>query len=141
MNAMIYPIRTNIMDVFESMERDFPEFRETENGYYLTVDLPGVNAANLDLQVEGNRLLINATRMREMVDKENFEQKISRTFLIPEHVDQDKIQANMEDGVLYLALPKHEKAKPRKIEISKTTGSSWKNLLGFGKPEVNTQLA
>ena len=41
-----------------------------------------------------------------------------RTFTLGDVIDREKISAKLEDGVLTLTLPKHEKTKPRKIEIS-----------------------
>jgi HSP20 family protein len=107
------------------------EFKETPEAFFLSMDLPGVNKSNLDIQVEGENLVINGTRKRVMPEGEPQEQKISRTFVLPKHVDVDKIQAHCEDGVLYLALPKLEQAKPKKIEINQGTEKfGWKKLLG-----------
>lgn len=106
------------------------DFKETENAYFMSIDLPGVNKSNLDIQVEGEHLFINATRKRGLSEKEENKQKISQTVLLPKMVDKEKVQAHCEDGVLYLALPKIEKAKAKKIEVSEGfKDSSWSNLL------------
>ncbi len=110
------------------------DFKETEQAYFMSVDMPGVNKSSLDIQVEGEQLLINATRKRGLIDGEENKQKISQTVLIPKMVDKEKVQAHCEDGVLYLALPKLEKAKPKKIEISEGfKNSTWSNLLSNDK--------
>ena len=110
------------------------DFKETEQAYFMSVDMPGVNKSSLDIQVEGEQLLINATRKRGLIDGEENKQKISQTLLIPKMVDKEKVQAYCEDGVLYLALPKLEKAKPKKIEISEGfKNSTWSNLLSNDK--------
>lgn len=160
MNATIYPMRNlhsrpvfwgvdrDLKEVIEAMEQVWTgvssatsDFRESEQGYFMSIDLPGVSKANLDIQLEGGKLIINATRKRDMLGADTAEQKISRTYVLPEHVDLEKIQAHHEDGVLYLALPKLEKARPKKIELSQgTNGTSWKNLLGFGKKETKNQV-
>lgn len=106
------------------------DFKETENTYFISIDLPGVNKSNLDIQVEGEHLFINATRKRGLSEKEENKQKISQTLILPKMVDKEKVQAHCEDGILYLALPKLEKAKAKKIEISEGfKDSSWANLL------------
>lgn len=109
---------------------DTPDFKETDQAYFMSLDMPGVNKDNLDVQVEDGRILIQASRKRAFVDGEGTQQKITRTLYIPELVDKDKIQAHCEDGVLYLALPKVEKAKPKKVKITENfDGGTWKNLL------------
>lgn len=120
------------------------EFKETDQAYFLSVDLPGVSQSNLDVQLEEEMLVINGTRKKSMLEGEGQEQKIHRSYVIPKNVDKDKIQAHCEDGVLYLALPKLEKARPKKIEITKgASKSSWKNLLSesiLGKKDSKPQL-
>jgi HSP20 family protein len=124
-----------VMDSIEnvwggSQMNSVSEFNETEKAYFMTLDLPGVNKTKLDVQVEGEQILITGFRKRTMGEKEESEQKITHQFLMPKYVDKDKIQAHLEDGVLYLALPKLEKAQPKKIEISQDADSSfWKKLL------------
>lgn len=120
------------------------EFKEADQAYFLSVDLPGVSQSNLDIQLEEETLVINATRKKSMFEGEGDEQKINRKYLIPKNVDKDKIQARCEDGVLYLALPKLEKARPKKIEITQgVSKGSWTNLLSEslqGKKDTKPQL-
>ena len=125
-------VMENIENVWEGITptSTATDFKETENAYFMSIDLPGVNKSNLDIQVEGEHLFINATRKRSLSEKEENKQKISQTLLLPKMVDKEKVQAHCEDGVLYLALPKLEKAKAKKIEISEGfKDSSWSNLL------------
>lgn len=114
----------------------FTDFQETEKAYLMSIDMPGVNKGNLKLEVEGENILINATRKRAFSDEGDKEQKISRTLLMPKEVDKDKIQARCEDGVLYLALPKTEKEKPKKVEVTEGFKDTiWSNLLGQNEKE------
>ena len=150
MKTTIFPMSNlHMRPAFWGVERDFKEvidtienvwsgtgthygheFKETDQAYFLSVDLPGVSQSNLDIQLEEETLIINATRKKSMLAGEGDEQKINQTYVIPKNVDKDKIQAHCEDGVLYLALPKLEKARPKKIEITQgATKGSWKNLL------------
>lgn len=122
----------NIENVWEGVSPNSgsTDFKETENAYFLSIDLPGVNKNNLSIHVEGEHLFINGTRKRGLSEKEESKQNISQTLLLPKMVDKEKVQAHCEDGVLYLALPKLEKAKAKKIEISEGfRDSSWSNLL------------
>lgn len=129
-------VMENIESVWEGTNSSFAltDLKETENAFFVSIDLPGINKNNLDIQIEGERLLINATRKRSLSENEDNKQNISRSVLLPKMVDKEKVQAHCEDGVLYLALPKLEKAKPKKIEISEGfKGSSWSNLLSDTK--------
>lgn len=150
MRTTIFPMRNfHVRPAFWGVDRDFKDvidnienvwegigssvtsdFKETDQAYFLSVDMPGVNKANLEIQAEDEHILINATRKRGWADSENNAQKVSKTVLIPKEVDMDKIQAHCVDGVLYLALPKIEKTKPKKIEITEGFNSTtWSNLL------------
>jgi HSP20 family protein len=147
---MFWGVDRDFKEVIDAMEQVWTgapaatsttAFRESEQGYFLSVDLPGVKRADLDIQLEGDRLVVSATRKKDMLGIEKDDQKLTRSFVLPEHVDTEKIEAHLEDGVLYLALPKLEKAKPKKIELTSAAGeSSWKNLLGFGKKEAKTEV-
>lgn len=126
MKPAFWGVDRDLKDVLETIDSVWngpaslaqSEFKETPETYFLSLDMPGVNKSTLDIQVDGERLSITGTRKRAMKDENDKEQKVSHEFVIPKDVDTDKIQAHCEDGVLYLALPKQEKAKPRKIEIS-----------------------
>jgi len=111
------------------------DFKETDQAYFMSIEMPGVNKKNLDIHVEGNQVLINAKRKNAFSkDDDKDVQEISRIVTIPKMVDKERIQAHCEDGMLYLALPKEEKAKPRKIEVSEGfKNTTWDNLLGQSK--------
>src|SRR5690348_3238429 len=91
--------------------------------FIVEFDLPGVNEDSLDLNVERNALTVRAERPeldqnREMVSAERPRGVFSRQLFLGENLDTDKIEASYNDGVLRLAIPVAEKAKPRRIEIS-----------------------
>ena len=141
----------DLKDVMDSIENVWEgigststttDFKETDQAYFMSIDMPGVSKSNLELQVEGEHILINATRKRALVEGEDNTQKITRTVLMPKEVDKEKIQAHCEDGVLYLALPKVEKAKPKKIEISEGfKNTTWNNLLSEKKETKKDTVA
>jgi HSP20 family protein len=94
-----------------------------ENEYLVEVEMPGVDKSGLEITVEGSELTITGRRKTEVPQGElcycesalaNFR----RMFELGPDVDTSKIQAQMEQGVLKLRLPKSEKAKPRKITIN-----------------------
>jgi HSP20 family molecular chaperone IbpA len=96
---------------------------ETDRDLTLLVDLPGVTAENLNIDLRENTLTL--TGDIEPFEKDNEEGllveyevgKYHRQFSLSNVIDQRKIDAKLTDGVLRLTLPKVEEAKPRKIEV------------------------
>ncbi|UQX12876.1 HSP20 family small heat-shock protein [Candidatus Mycobacterium methanotrophicum] len=91
--------------------------------FIVEFDLPGVNPDSLDLDVERNVLTVHAERpeldqSREMVSAERPRGVFSRQLFLGENLETDKIEASYHDGVLRLAIPVAEEAKPRRIAIS-----------------------
>lgn len=101
--------------------------------FVIALDLPGVDADSIDLQVERNVLTIKATRpalreeqQRELVVNERTPGAFSRQVFLGDTLDADNIDANYTDGVLTLRIPVAEQAKPRKISVS--TGGQTKQI-------------
>lgn len=94
-----------------------------ENGDALivTADLPGVAKENLDVRVENNLLTIRGRPSHlasgDPIYREYELVSFFRQFELNEKVDQAKISAQLQHGVLTLHLPKAQEAKPRKIEV------------------------
>ena len=96
---------------------------ETEGEITVYADLPGVARDKLDINVEDNKLTITGT----VAEPEERLQSIyseygvggyTRSFQLGNAIDQSKINAALNDGVLTLMLPKAEALRPRKIEIT-----------------------
>lgn len=96
---------------------------ENEAAITVYADLPGVDKDGLDINVEDNRLTITGA----VAEPEGRLQPIyaeygvggyTRSFQLGNTIDQSKINASLNDGVLRLVLPKADKLKPRKIEIA-----------------------
>ena len=100
------------------------DIHETENALTVVVEMPGVEKDKVDIDIENNVLLIEGlidfTKYAEMqpVYTEYNVGHYSRKFSLSNKIDQNKISAELKDGVLTLTLPKAEAAKPRKIKIS-----------------------
>jgi HSP20 family protein len=92
--------------------------------FVVEFDLPGVDAASIDLTVEKNVLTVHARRQRshgddvELLVGERTHGTFSRQLFLGESLDTDRIAADYVDGVLTLRLPVAEKAKPRQIAIN-----------------------
>lgn len=94
---------------------------EEENGLYVMVDLPGVEREGLKIKVEKNVLTIEghveAKKERTYLFREFEPSNYFRQFELTDSVNQEKIEAELKNGVLSLFLPKAEELKPRSIEV------------------------
>ena len=96
---------------------------ETEKEITLLADLPGVKTENLTIDLNEDVLtLAGEVKPFERPDEENIliEYEVGtyyRQFMLSEVIDQSKIDAQLNDGVLRLHLPKVEKATPRQITV------------------------
>jgi HSP20 family protein len=104
---------------------------ETESEIRVTLDLPGMRPEDVSVDLENNVLTISGERMEERTEGEENNTwhlserrygKFSRSFVLPREVEQEKIEARFEDGVLNVTVPKSEQAKRRRIEIQNGGG-------------------
>ena len=100
--------------------------RESEEAYHIELDLPGIKKEDIEVSIDENILTISGERKTETEIKEEDYYKIEssygtfkRSFTLPENADIDNIDAESEDGVLEVVIPKRpeEKDKPKKIAI------------------------
>lgn len=96
---------------------------ETQDGYALEAEMPGVNKNGLEITLEGNEVTIVGHRQPEAVNGELLFGERSaadyrRSFELDPAIDTAKISARMEQGILVLTLPKSEQVKPRKIAVT-----------------------
>jgi len=96
---------------------------ENANEIVVLADMPGVESNNVDIDLKDNQLTISGKVDPPEADKEvslykefNWGDYI-RQFTLSNVIDQGKISAKVEKGVLRLVLPKVEKAKPQKIKV------------------------
>ena len=98
---------------------------ETEGEIVVQAELPGMDRTDITLHLENNVLTIRGDRKFQKETREDNYHRIersyggfSRSFSIPTTVDEDKIRADYKEGVLKVALPKKEQAKPKQIQIA-----------------------
>lgn len=101
------------------------DISETENGFEIRAELPGVSETDVNVSVTDNRLTIKGEkRQAAETDGKNYHRverrygSFQRSFTLPRHVETDAIKAQFTDGVLTLEIPKPEAAKPTEIPIS-----------------------
>lgn len=97
---------------------------EDEEKLCLTAELPGMEAQDIEINVEGDTLQLKGER-RIAPEKEGITYhrrerepgRFGKTIALPAQIETDKVSAHMENGVLVVELPKAEAAKPKKIEV------------------------
>ena len=97
---------------------------ETEHELVVKADLPDIKSEDLDIRVENNILTIRGERKFEKkVDENNYLRversygSFSRSFSLANTVNAEAIQADYNNGVLTLSIPKREEAKPKQIKV------------------------
>jgi HSP20 family protein len=90
----------------------------------VTAELPGLAADDLDISVVNNQLTIKGERKAEQPAegavchrRERVDGNFVRTVRLPFAVENDKVSARYENGVLTISMPRHEATKPKRIEI------------------------
>jgi HSP20 family protein len=111
---------------------------ETENELILTAELPGVNADDVDIQLENNILTMRGEKSEERKEADTNRRyhlwersygSFQRSFTLPRTVRADEITAEFKDGLLQVRMPKAPEARSRRIEV----GRSSANELSGGK--------
>lgn len=99
------------------------DVKEAEDSYLIEADLPGVNRESIDLEYANNYLTISATRNDTLeenqdnyVRRERRYGEFKRSFYVDD-VEENKIDAVFNDGVLKITLPKQENRRPNKRKI------------------------
>ncbi len=97
---------------------------EDRDSLKVILEMPGVEKGNVDIRVEEGVLFVEGQldlakyRGLQPLYTEYNIGNYSRSFRLSNAIDQDKIGAELKEGVLSLTLPKAEKAKPRTIQVS-----------------------
>lgn len=90
---------------------------EDTKAYSVAIELPGVKAEDLKIEVDGNRLTVKGEKKVETEEKTDRVHRFERVFTLPDTVNAAGIDAKAADGVLTLTLPKTEKSQPRAIAV------------------------
>ncbi|MBV9557501.1 MAG: Hsp20/alpha crystallin family protein [Pseudolabrys sp.] len=96
---------------------------ETQDALKVILEMPGVGKDGIEVRVENDVLTIDG-----QVDFSKYQGLVpvyteynvgnyARSFQLSNQIDQDRISADLKDGVVTLVLPKAERAKPRKIKV------------------------
>ncbi len=99
------------------------DIHENQDELLLVVDLPGVAADQVQIDLDKDTLTIfgrrpaTAPEGARVIAGQGFGWDFKRQFTVPSQIDQDRIKADLKNGVLEVRLPRHERTKPRRITI------------------------
>ncbi|MFT5524896.1 MAG: HSP20 family protein [Pirellulaceae bacterium] len=119
----------------DQMDRVFGQVRQSaypplnvwadSDGFYVEAELPGVDADSLNVTVsDGKNLTISGTRSKPEYGKESYHRRergfgeFTRTVTLPEHVDNEAVEATYVNGVLTIFLAKREENRPRDVRVN-----------------------
>jgi HSP20 family protein len=98
---------------------------ESNGNVVVNAELPGLKPEDVDISLSDNRLTIKGEFQSEdegergnVYYQERHYGKFERSFTLPTGIDTDAIDAEFEDGVLTVTLPKPEEAQPKKIPVT-----------------------
>ena len=100
------------------------DIEETDDAFIVEAELPGVGRKDITVELQDNQLTIHG-ELKERERKGILRRQTRRTgqfdyrVLLPAEVDADNIEADLQEGVLRVEAHKVERAKPRRIEITK----------------------
>ena len=138
MNLIRY--NPNSLDLLDNVSRWFDDFfaaptfggatvpavdvRETDGEYLMEVELPGLSEKDVEVKLDNNLLTISSQKTEKKEEKKNgyvlrerSASQFSRSFVLPESIDREKIGAEFKNGILNLTFPKVPAAKPKTIEV------------------------
>jgi HSP20 family protein len=100
------------------------DIAETDNEFIIKAEVPEIKKEDVKVTVDNGVLNIRGERKQEKEEKnkkfhriERYYGSFSRTFTLPDNVDEKNIEASFKDGMLNLQIPKVEKAKPKAIDV------------------------
>jgi HSP20 family protein len=110
------------------------DIEDKESHFLLSFDVPGMSKNDVQIEVEGSQLHVFGERSQESRAKKGGGQRVYGSFdrwiSLPQNVHAENIEAHMENGVLQLAIPKSEIAKPKRIQVGESKGGFFSRLLG-----------
>jgi HSP20 family protein len=84
------------------------DIQRTDNGYRLEIPVPGFKPDDINVTIEDRQLT---------VEGHNERRRFTRAVVLPDEIDADRVEANVDNGLLTLTLPLHPRVQPRRIEV------------------------
>lgn len=100
------------------------DISETDSGYSLEIELPGVNQRDIDINIDNHILTVKGHKEEKSDEKnknyhmrERYYGSFQRSISLPANIKDEAIDAHFENGILHIKIPKKEQGKTRKIEV------------------------
>ncbi|NVM18468.1 MAG: Hsp20/alpha crystallin family protein [Candidatus Lokiarchaeota archaeon] len=121
------PFKLVVRDIEPIFRTPLTNIHETEEHFNITAELPGINKGDIELTIQDGKLEIKGESKEEKseevegesVRREFRSSKYYRVFNLPEYIEEDNIEANLEKGMLTIKIPKIKPSEPvrKKIEV------------------------
>lgn len=110
------------------------DVRSDDQELVFCLDVPGLKQSDLQINVEDRVLKIQGERKYSGRDGERAwvgrgYGAFNASYALPDYVDTEKVSAHLADGVLTIRVPKHERARPRRISITSASGTDERKQL------------
>lgn len=126
MKEKTVPAKTETQGITETREeerflRPPVDIYEKDDKLVVVCDMPGVQTNDIEVKIDDGILTIQGKTSHSPIGNKTYSEfalmSFYRQFELPELIDQEKISADLKNGVLTITLPKLEKAKPRQISV------------------------
>lgn len=137
------------MGAWEGVKTQVPfcDVREKPDHYILSFDMPGIDKDNINVEVEGDRLIVSGERRHEKEDKgermrlmERQYSRFERILTLPNDVKLDALEATYQNGVLSVALPKSAEIKKHRVSIGEGKTGFLSKLFGQGSKKEKSAV-
>ena len=129
MNRMFETLASNEQGSMRQSFMPLAEMEQTEDAVHLKIEVPGMNADDLDVQVTQEAVMIRGERKSESKSEKNGMKRsefrygsFSRTIPLPVPVDNNQVKGDYQDGILTLELPKLQKQENKITKVSIGSG-------------------
>lgn len=115
----------SLEEIFEEAEGELAvDVYQTPSAFVIESTIAGVNQEDIDVSLTPESITIKGKREKEQkiktgdyIHQECYWGRFSRTIILPQEIDPDKVQASIKNGVLKITLPKISKTKTKKIKV------------------------
>ncbi|NCO89616.1 hypothetical protein COW77_00155 [Candidatus Wolfebacteria bacterium CG18_big_fil_WC_8_21_14_2_50_39_7] len=117
--------KESLGEIFEEAEGELAvDVYQTPSAFIIESTIAGVNPEDIDISLSPDSITIKGKREKEeriktenYIHQECYWGRFSRTIILPQEIDPDKVQASIKNGVLKITLPKLNKTKTKKIKV------------------------
>ena len=104
----------------------FPKINVVENAddYTLTAEVPGMKEGDINVEIEdGTLTLTGRQEEKQETEEKNYRMRefqsrsFARSFRLGDGIDADRVSARIRNGILTVALPRKEEAKPKSVKV------------------------